>query len=321
MSLEPVEEGQISHPSELGPYRIAHWNTYDVHGDRLSRVSSAMSWRRTAVGFWSAVGCGGLLTASAVSLFVPRVFGGGVSFGVLIGMFLIANRVYGRMKNGYLSTKVGQGQLDEDTVFVRLEIDGYEFARDVGHLSLDSNWLYFEGERTTFCLGPNNFDWKSLSPPISSQVGETDFHRIAGIRIPGRRETIGVFFESGMGGTGATLTAISDWKRVVQPTEGVVVIPPLQPLGPKGFSQSQKMAQTVAIGTAGFILTILGLVIYGVSNHAPSSLAVFLAFGGLGAVVIAQRQYVAYRRRKAFAHLKQIREELETRSSSAPLGR
>ena len=189
-----------------------------------------------------------------------------------------------------LEVEIGENDL---VVSARFCVDGFEYGRDVGRLSLESGWLFFEGERTTFSLSP-----RELYPIRKSSAGPV-------LSVKPFGKSLQISLES-IGGRNPKLRpALDSWRSNARPKRGVALLPPLEPLGHGQFSRSQRPTQTllIALVVLSWIAAIL-ILIYP-PNHGHHYFQVALRVGLPAAVLAgcAHRVFLSYQRSLAFNRL------------------
>ena len=102
---------------------------------------------------------------------------------------------------------------------VHFELGPVEYGQDLGHLSLQDGWLYFEGERSTFSLGVNDFSCRWIG---ASEVEKTQTSLDLTLTDP----PIAIRIESLSIKDSKLRHDIKDWVRRTRPVAEIAVLPP-----------------------------------------------------------------------------------------------
>jgi hypothetical protein len=291
---DAVAAGSLEPYSPNHELRIARWNEFDSAGLRLPKVSLAERWWRAEL--WLApISTVGFVVLYGAWLFfdVPMADVGLVCLvPATILMCASPNLVRNHFRRTLLMRFFGEENPAEPTVLVRYEVDGLEYGRDVGRISFETHWVYFEGERTSFSLGPNDFA-RAYKPNVL-HLNHTNSH-------------VKIRFE-GLSVDDADLRrAFWDWKENAQGGQGIAVLPPLEL--PIRNDLGKYEAALASIRTGAFTLAaVFGLAsivsseMHGMSNVTGFVACVLATVAGVGCRWIPFDR----RRSKALARLGQI---------------
>jgi hypothetical protein len=220
-------------------------------------------------------------------------------------LWLPALQMSTRMK-AQLSEELGAVLPSEPGVRVSFEIDGFKYAEDLGKISFEQNWIYFEGVRTSFSLGPEDFvrDWDEAGFGVSSHVV---LHLIpTNRRVKLRMHAMSVTDKE-------LRAAFWDWARVSTQAPGISVLPPIEPITASSRIRTEGWLVSAMIGYAAFESALILLVTLHLSWDQPSKW-ITVGVSALISVCI-HRAWLARRRRKAFEAMKSVSSTFE------PLGR
>jgi len=252
------DQAQAANPQ----FKIARWNIYDHGGFSTSRRSLARQFRTKLsaiyigsklafLGVWGT--CWACFPTVALQSFIA------CWFVTTIGSKLIERRA--RQKYERLIGE--QGDSSDQLVHVSLRVSGSEYGQDVGTLSFQQDWLFFEGERTMFSLRKGDFTLRadgSMEPESS------------GVRLfltqTGRN--ISIKLNSILGDETRIRTSFLKWISESNATDGITLLPPLEASRQRDFDRLQGIRSSLSnVQYYIFLYLVLGSLMG--ARHWPST--------------------------------------------------